>query len=99
MSRHGLEPEECRSPGWDNQRLNIGSPKYGRFVMGSCPRTAAELAENFDFSEDEVRQNRTAVYAELRKGPPSWSEAYGGHWVVSRYDDLKEMLANTTVFC
>jgi cytochrome P450 len=67
--------------------------------MGSCPRTAAELAENFDFSEDEVRQNRTAVYAELRKGPPSWSEAYGGHWVVSRYDDLKEMLANTTVFC
>lgn len=62
-------------------------------------RTAGELAQNFDFSDDEVKQQRTAVYAELRKGPPNWSDAYGGHWVVSRYDDLKEMLGNPTVFC
>ena len=56
--------------------------------------TVEELAENFDFSDERVRENRTAVYAELRKGPPRWSDAYGGHWVVSRYSDLKEMLGN-----
>jgi cytochrome P450 len=61
--------------------------------------TVEELAENFDFSDERVRENRTAVYAELRKGPPRWSDAYGGHWVVSRYSDLKEMLGNPAVFC
>jgi cytochrome P450 len=61
--------------------------------------TAAALAENFDFSDEQVRRDRPAVYAELRKGPPKWSDAYGGHWVVSRYEDLKAMLANPTVFC
>jgi len=61
--------------------------------------TAAALAENFDFSDEQVRRDRPAVYAELRKGPPTWSDAYGGHWVVSRYEDLKAMLANPTVFC
>ncbi|MUL64528.1 hypothetical protein BOO86_08650 [Mycobacterium sp. CBMA 234] len=60
--------------------------------------TVEELAENFDFSDERVRQDRAAVYAELRKGPPRWSEAYGGHWVVSRYADLKEMLGNPGVF-
>jgi DNA-directed RNA polymerase sigma subunit (sigma70/sigma32) len=35
--------------------------------------TVEELAEDFDFSDERVRENRTAVYAELRKGPPRWS--------------------------
>jgi cytochrome P450 len=61
--------------------------------------SAAVLADNFDFSDARVRADRPAVYAELRKGPPHWSDAYGGHWVVSRYGDLKEMLANPSVFC
>jgi len=61
--------------------------------------TAAALAENFDFSDERVRADRAAVYAEMRKGPPRWSNAYGGFWVVSRYSDLKDMLANPAVFC
>lgn len=60
--------------------------------------TVEDLAENFDFSDERVRRDRAAVYAELRKGPPRWSDAYGGHWVVSRYSDLKEMLGNPGVF-
>jgi cytochrome P450 len=62
-----------------------------------CP--AAALAENFDFSDERVRADPPAVYAELRKGPPRWSDAYGGFWVVSRYDDLKTVLANPLTFC
>ncbi|MGB8407231.1 MAG: cytochrome P450 [Mycobacterium sp.] len=60
--------------------------------------TVEELAENFDFSDERVRRDRVAVYAELRKGPPRWSDAYGGHWVVSRYSDLKDMLGNPGAF-
>ncbi|MFZ3292828.1 MAG: cytochrome P450, partial [Mycobacterium sp.] len=59
----------------------------------------AALAENFDFSDPAVRQNPPAVYTELRKGPPRWSDSYGGFWVVTRYNDLKEMLANPALFC
>jgi cytochrome P450 len=61
--------------------------------------TAAALAENFDFSDPAVRVDPPAVWAELHKGPPRWSDAYGGHWVVSRYDDLKEVLSNPSTFC
>lgn len=61
--------------------------------------TAAALADNFDFSDERVRADRAAVYTELRKGPPHWSDAYGGHWVVSRFADLKEMLSLPAVFC
>ena len=43
-----------------------------------CP--ASELAANFDFTDPRVRQDPPAVYAELRKGPPKWSDAYGGPW-------------------
>jgi cytochrome P450 len=61
--------------------------------------SVAVLADDFDFSDARVRADRPAVYAELRKGAPRWSNAYGGHWVVSRYADLKEMLAQPAVFC
>jgi cytochrome P450 len=61
--------------------------------------TAAALANNFDFSDPAVRVDPPAVWAELHKGPPRWTNAYGGHWVVSRYDDLKEVLSNPSVFC
>jgi cytochrome P450 len=57
--------------------------------------TAAVLANNFDFSDPAVRVDPPAVWAELHKGPPRWTDAYGGHWVVSRYDDLKEVLATS----
>src|ERR1700722_4257563 len=60
---------------------------------------AAALAENSDFSDERGRADRPAVYAELRKGSPRWSDAYGGHWVVSRYEDMKAMLGNPTGFC
>jgi cytochrome P450 len=63
------------------------------------PSSIVELAENFDFTDERVRRDRGAVYAELHKGPPRWSDAYGGYWVVSRYGDLKEVLSNPSLFC
>ncbi|MDQ1464111.1 MAG: hypothetical protein QOJ56_6503 [Mycobacterium sp.] len=38
---------------------------------------AAALAGNFDRSDEQVRLDRPAVYAELRRGPPRWSDACG----------------------
>ena len=32
------------------------------------------------------------MWAELRKGPPRWSDEHGGHWVVSRYEDVKAVV-------
>jgi cytochrome P450 len=66
-------------------------------AVPGCP--AAALAENFDFSDEGVRADPPAVYAELRKGPPRWSDAYGGFWVVSRYADLRTLLADPGTFC
>jgi hypothetical protein len=40
--------------------------------------TVAALPGNFHFSDEQVRPDRPAVYAELGKGPPRWSDAYGG---------------------
>lgn len=62
-----------------------------------CP--AAVLAENFDFTDPAVRADAPAVYAELRKGPPRWSEAFGGFWVATRYADLTTVLADPELFC
>jgi cytochrome P450 len=62
-----------------------------------CP--VAELVANFDFSDPQVRADPPAVYAELRNGPPRWSDAYGGHWVVARYADLNEVLSHPEIFC
>lgn len=37
------------------------------------PSSIAELAENFDFTDERVRRDRGAVYPELLKGRPGWS--------------------------
>lgn len=66
-------------------------------TTSQCP--AAQLAENFDFTDPRVRQNPPAVWAELRKGPPRWAEGHGGHWVVSRYEDVKAVVDNPAAFC
>ena len=63
----------------------------------SCP--AAELAAQFDFSDPRVKADSASVYAELRKGPPKWTDAYGGHWVAARYRDLLDVLNDPEVFC
>jgi hypothetical protein len=42
------------------------------------PGAAAALAGNFDFSDEHMHLDRPAVYADLRKCPPRWSDAYGG---------------------
>jgi cytochrome P450 len=73
---------------------NTESTSPPKVVSMTDTGTAAALAENFDFSDAAVRVDPPAVWAELRKGPPRWSDAYGGH-----YDDLKEVLGNPSVFC
>lgn len=62
-----------------------------------CP--AAELAANFDFSDPRVKVDVASVYAELRKGPPKWSDAYGGYWVAARHSDLMTVLNDPVLFC
>jgi cytochrome P450 len=62
----------------------------------TCP--VADLVQNFDFSNPQVRANPQAVWAELRKGPPAWSDLHGGHWVVSRYADVVAVVENPAAF-
>jgi cytochrome P450 len=51
------------------------------------------------FSDPRVKADQSSVYAELRKGPPKWSDAYGGHWVAARYEDLMTVLNDPDLFC
>ena len=66
-------------------------------TAAQCP--VAELAANFDFTDPATRANANAVYAELRQGPPKWSEAFGGFWVATRYADVMTVLEDPELFC
>jgi cytochrome P450 len=51
----------------------------------------AEVAASFDHNDHGMRRQCGAVYARLRAGcPVFWTEAWGGYWVASRYQDVYE---------
>jgi cytochrome P450 len=51
----------------------------------------AELAASFDHNDHVMRRRCGEVYASLRAGcPVFWTEAWGGYWVASRYEDVYE---------
>ncbi|WP_019873801.1 cytochrome P450 [Sporichthya polymorpha] len=65
-------------------------------TTSKCP--VSSLVENFDFSDPRVRADPQAVWAELRKGPPAWSDNHGGHWVVSRYADVVQVVEHPELY-
>ena len=51
----------------------------------------AEVAASFDHNDQAMRRRCGEVYASLRTGcPVFWTEAWGGYWVASRYQDVYE---------
>jgi cytochrome P450 len=51
----------------------------------------AEIAASFDHNDHVMRRRCGEVYASLRAGcPVFWTEAWGGYWVASRYEDVYE---------
>ena len=51
----------------------------------------AEVAASFDHNDHAMRRRCGEVYASLRAGcPVFWTEAWGGYWVASRYQDVHE---------
>jgi cytochrome P450 len=51
----------------------------------------AEIAASFDHNDHGMRQRCGVIYASLRSGcPVFWTDAWGGYWVASRYEDVYE---------
>jgi cytochrome P450 len=49
----------------------------------------AEIAASFDHNDHGMRRRCGEVYASLRTGcPVFWTDAWGGYWVASRYQDV-----------
>lgn len=54
---------------------------------------------DFDIHSPEIADNVYDIYAEMRSAcPVAHSSHYGGHWVVTRYADIHEILRNPKVF-
>jgi cytochrome P450 len=51
-----------------------------------------ELVVDFDIHDDELTPKVYERYSELRRTcPVAWSNNHGGHWIVSRYEDIHEV--------
>jgi cytochrome P450 len=56
-----------------------------------------ELAENFDYTDPETVENLYAVFKELRdQSAATYSPKFGGHWAVTRYEDIVAIAKDTT---
>ena len=54
---------------------------------------------DFDVLDDEFVADPHAVYARLRaKHPVAHTDRYGGYWLITRYDDVREAARNTDAF-
>jgi cytochrome P450 len=53
----------------------------------------------FDHHSDEFARDPWSVYAKARaECPVAWNEAYGGFWVLSKYDDIKRVALDDHTF-
>ena len=51
-----------------------------------------ELVVDFDIHDDGLTPKVYERYAELRQScPVAWSNSHGGHWVLTRYEDIHEV--------
>jgi cytochrome P450 len=70
--------------------------------MTTAAHIPTELVVDFDVYEPglatpvDVMQERVAELA--RKGPVVYSPAYGGHWIVTHYKEIREVLTDTETF-
>lgn len=70
--------------------------------MTTAAHIPTELLVDFDVYEPglatpvDVMQERVAELA--RKGPVVYSPAYGGHWIVTRYKEIREVLTDPETF-
>ena len=70
--------------------------------MTTAAHIPTELVVDFDVYEPglatpvDVMQERVAELA--RKGPVVYSPAYGGHWIVTRYKESREVLTDPETF-
>ncbi|MFV2195354.1 cytochrome P450 [Nocardiopsis sp. LOL_012] len=66
-------------------------------MSGSCPHTG--LADDFDPSASQDPADVYAMYARLRSEcPVAYSGAYGGHWALSRYADVRAAAGDARTF-
>lgn len=59
--------------------------------MGETAEGTERAVVEFDPHSRGYRDDRRAVWSELRRCPVAWSEHYGGFWVVSGYPDVVEV--------
>jgi cytochrome P450 len=70
--------------------------------MTAATHVPADLVVDFDVYDPDlaapvdVMQQRTAELA--AKGPVVYSPAYGGHWIVTRYNEIRHVLTDTETF-
>ncbi|MEV0364645.1 cytochrome P450 [Nocardia fusca] len=70
--------------------------------MTTAARVPADLVVDFDIYDQSLAfpvdtvQERVAELAE--KGPVVYSAAHGGHWIVTRYREIHEVLRDTDTF-
>ncbi|GAA1896551.1 cytochrome P450 [Actinomadura bangladeshensis] len=58
-----------------------------------------ERPSDWDPREPETFDSSHAVYADLRRRcPVPWSDAYGGFWAVTRYDDVVRIARDSATF-
>lgn len=58
-----------------------------------------ELVVDFDIHDDGLTPKVYERYAELRQGcPVAWSNSHGGHWVLTRYEDIHEVTRCPEIF-
>jgi len=63
------------------------------------PGTAEEITVDFDHHRPTFAVNPDHVDAELRHTcPVAWTEAHGGFWVLSRYEDVEALIRNSGAF-
>ena len=54
---------------------------------------------HFDHHSDEFARDPWSVYAQARSGcPVAWNDAYGGFWVLSKYEDIKRVALDDHTF-
>lgn len=66
------------------------------------PNVPAELVRDFDYANMGGENNINDIYVNFKKlhdGPDIfWTPRYGGHWVVTRHEDMNNILGNAKEF-
>ncbi len=49
-------------------------------------------------AELEIKHDPFEAFLEFRESEPFWSEEFGGYWVFTRYDEVREIMQNSGLF-